>query len=114
MCTFYTYHVYLAVAGEGLAALFVTGEGTDKARVFDLFVEVADKAATGKVEDATSLRGRISCSLVVGRLQDCLFIKTSKMVTFGHHNAKGDLRTPQNLLLFFVEDRYVVVFRWFA
>ena len=30
------------------------------------------------------------------------------LVTFGHRNAKGDLRTPQNLLLFFVEDRYVV------
>ena len=31
--------------------------------------------------------------------------KTSKMVTFGHHNAKGDLRTPQNrLFLFSVED----------
>ena len=37
------------------------------------------------------------------------------MVTFGHRNAKGDLRTPQNLLfLFFVEDRYVVFFSWFA
>ena len=27
--------------------------------------------------------------------------KNSKMVTFGHRNAKGDLRTPQNLLLLF-------------
>jgi hypothetical protein len=26
------------------------------------------------------------------------------MVTFGHLNAKGDLRTPQNRLLFFVDD----------
>ena len=48
------------------------------------------------------------------------FFKTSKMaslpmVTFGHHNAKGDLKTPQNLpLLFSVEERYVVCFSWFA
>ena len=33
------------------------------------------------------------------------FFKTSKMVTFGHRNAKGDLKTPQNrLFLFSVED----------
>lgn len=31
------------------------------------------------------------------------------MVTFGHHNAKGDLKTPQNLL-FSVEDSNVVFF----
>lgn len=37
------------------------------------------------------------------------------MVTFGHHNAKGDLKTPQNLLLLFsVEDSNVVFFSWFA
>ena len=31
--------------------------------------------------------------------------KTSKMGTFGHHDAQGDLKTPQNLLLLFsVED----------
>ena len=36
------------------------------------------------------------------------------MVTFGHRNAKGDLRTPQNLLLFFVEDSNVVFFSQFA
>ena len=37
------------------------------------------------------------------------------MVTFGHHNAKGDLRTPQNLLfLFSVEDSNVVFFSRFA
>ena len=40
--------------------------------------------------------------------------KTSKMVTFGHRNAKGNLRTPQNLLLFFVEDSNVVIFSRFA
>ena len=41
--------------------------------------------------------------------------KTSKMVTFGHRNAKGDLRTPQNLLFpFSVEDCNVVFFSWFA
>ena len=33
------------------------------------------------------------------------------MVTFGHRNAKGDLRTPQNLLLLFsVGDSNVVFF----
>ena len=33
------------------------------------------------------------------------------MVTFGHGNAKGDLKTPQNLLfLFSVEDCNVVFF----
>ena len=37
------------------------------------------------------------------------------MVTFGHRNAKGDLRTHQNLLfLFSVEERYVVFFSRFA
>ena len=37
--------------------------------------------------------------------------KTSKMVTFGHRNAKGDRKTPQNLLfLFFVGDSNVVFF----
>ena len=35
--------VYLAVAGEGLAALFVTGEGTDQIRVLDIFVHIAGK-----------------------------------------------------------------------
>ena len=38
-----------AVAGEGAAAFFVTAEGADEVRVFDLFVEVADKAAAGQV-----------------------------------------------------------------
>ena len=38
-----------AVAGEGAAALFVAAEGTDEVRVFNLFVEVADKAAAGQV-----------------------------------------------------------------
>lgn len=42
------------------------------------------------------------------------FFKTSKMVTLGHRNAKGDLKTPQNLLLFFVEDSNVVFFSRFA
>ena len=33
------------------------------------------------------------------------------MVTFGHHNVKGDLKTPQNrLFLFSVEDSNVVFF----
>jgi hypothetical protein len=42
------------------------------------------------------------------------FFKTSKMVTFGHRNAKGDLRTPQNrLFLFSVEDSDVVFFSRF-
>lgn len=37
------------------------------------------------------------------------------MVTFGHRNAKGDLKTPQNLLLlFFVGDSNVVFFSRFA
>jgi hypothetical protein len=36
--------VDFAVAGEGTAAFFVAAEGTDEVRVFDLFVEVADKA----------------------------------------------------------------------
>ena len=37
------------------------------------------------------------------------------MVTLGHRNAKGDLRTPQNLLfLFSVEDSNVVFFSRFA
>jgi hypothetical protein len=58
--------VDFAVAGEGTAAFFVAAEGADQVRVFDLFVEVADKAARARWEDATSLRGRISCSLVVG------------------------------------------------
>ena len=40
--------VYLAVAGEGAAAIFVAAEGADEVRVFDLFVEVADKAAAGQ------------------------------------------------------------------
>ena len=37
------------------------------------------------------------------------------MVTFGHRNAKGNLKTPQNLLLLFsVEDSNVVFFCQFA
>ena len=37
------------------------------------------------------------------------------MVTFGHRNAKGNLKTPQNLLLLFsVEDSNVVFFSQFA
>ena len=39
--------VDFAVAGEGAAAFFVAAEGADEVRVFDLFVEVADKAAAG-------------------------------------------------------------------
>ena len=39
-----------------------------------------------------------------------LFAKTSNLVTFGHHFAKGDLKTPHNLPLFFVQDSYVVSF----
>ena len=38
-----------AVAGEGAAAFFVAAEGADQVRVFDLFVEVADKAAASQV-----------------------------------------------------------------
>ena len=41
--------VDFAVAGEGTAAFFVAAEGANEVRVFDLFVEVADKAATGQV-----------------------------------------------------------------
>ena len=41
--------------------------------------------------------------------------KDLALVTFGHRNAKGDLRTPQNLLfLFSVEDSDVVFFSRFA
>ena len=37
------------------------------------------------------------------------------MVTLGHRNAKGDLKTPQNrLFLFYVEDSNVVFFSRFA
>ena len=44
-------HIFVdfAVAGEGAAAFFVAAEGADQVRVFDLFVEVADKAAAGQV-----------------------------------------------------------------
>ena len=35
--------VYLAVAGEGLAAFFVTGKGTDQVRVLDIFIHIAGK-----------------------------------------------------------------------
>ena len=38
-----------AVAGEGAAAFFVAAEGSDQVRVFDLFLEVTDKAAAGQV-----------------------------------------------------------------
>ncbi len=38
-----------AVAGEDATAFFVAAEGADQVRVFDLFVEVADKAAAGQV-----------------------------------------------------------------
>ena len=41
--------VDFAVAGEGAAAFFVAAEGADQVRVFDLLVEVADKAAAGQV-----------------------------------------------------------------
>ena len=37
--------------------------------------------------------------------------KASKMVTLGHRNAKGDLKTPQDLL-FSLEDSNVVFFSW--
>ena len=39
--------------------------------------------------------------------------KDLALVTFGHHFAKGDLKTPQNLPLIFVEDSYVVSFSWY-
>ena len=44
-------HIFIdfAVAGEGTAAFFVAAEGADEVRVFDLFVEVTDKAAAGQV-----------------------------------------------------------------
>lgn len=38
--------VYLAVAGEGLAALFVTGEGTDKVRVLYLVIHISRKGSS--------------------------------------------------------------------
>ena len=41
--------------------------------------------------------------------------KDLALVTFGHHNAKGDLKTPQNrLFLFSMEDSDVVFFSRFA
>jgi hypothetical protein len=41
--------------------------------------------------------------------------KDLALVTFGHRNVKGDLKTPQNrLFLFSVEDSNVVFFSRFA
>ena len=44
-------HIFVdfAVASESAATLLVAAEGANEVRVFDLFVEVADKAAAGQV-----------------------------------------------------------------
>ena len=56
-----------------------------------------------------------SCKqLIFNAYRILLFSKTSTLVTFGHLFAKGDLKTPQNLPLLFVQDSYVVSFSWFA
>ena len=59
--------VNLTVSGKSLAAFLVSAENVYQVGIFHLFIEVPDEASAGQVwEDATSLRKRISCSLVVG------------------------------------------------
>lgn len=41
--------VYITIAGESLAALFVAGECPDKIRVFHLLVDIADEGTTGEM-----------------------------------------------------------------
>ncbi len=41
--------VDVTVAGEGFTAFFVTAEGADEVRVFNLLVEIADKDASSKI-----------------------------------------------------------------
>ena len=66
------FFVDVAVSGESLTALFVTGQCSDKVRVFDFLIDIADECA--------------SCKVTAGNLVDCpLFLVARCRIAYNHH-----------------------------